>query len=100
MGKPTILKPLGNHNFDYGPGITQARRAESQFPWLSANTVVVDPAARPIQPFDGTKVYITNLGQKIAFIGLTETPPAGGRRVSRRSGLRPATGRGRSREST
>ncbi|HEY3315045.1 MAG TPA: bifunctional UDP-sugar hydrolase/5'-nucleotidase [Bacillota bacterium] len=72
------LLAVGNHNLDYGPANTQARRAESQFPWLSANTVVVDQAATPIQPFDGSKVYTNDLGQKTAFIGLTETPPSTG----------------------
>ncbi|HWI60656.1 MAG TPA: bifunctional UDP-sugar hydrolase/5'-nucleotidase [Symbiobacteriaceae bacterium] len=69
---------VGNHDFDHGPANTQARRSESNFPWLSANTAVVDSAATPIQPFEGYKVIENALGQKIAFIGLTQTPPATG----------------------
>ncbi len=70
------LLAVGNHNFDYGPANTQARRVESEFPWLSANTVVVDQSLTPIEPFNDTFIYTTGAGQKIAFIALTETPPS------------------------
>ncbi|MBE3549759.1 MAG: 5'-nucleotidase C-terminal domain-containing protein [Brockia lithotrophica] len=42
---------VGNHDFDYGPEETQARRAESTYPWLAANVHVRDPAATPVAPF-------------------------------------------------
>ncbi|RKQ84125.1 5'-nucleotidase C-terminal domain-containing protein [Brockia lithotrophica] len=42
---------VGNHDFDYGPEETQARRAESTYPWLAANVHVADPAATPLTPF-------------------------------------------------
>lgn len=74
----TDLLAVGNHNFDHGPEATQARRTESKFPWLSANIAVADQAATPIQPFEPYKIFTTSLGQKIAFIGLTETPPSTG----------------------
>jgi 2',3'-cyclic-nucleotide 2'-phosphodiesterase (5'-nucleotidase family) len=76
----TDLNVVGNHDFDHGPANTQARREESQFPWLSANTRVVDQTATPIQPFEPYKIITNELGQKIAFIGLTETPPSTGRK--------------------
>ncbi len=72
----TDLMAVGNHDFDHGPEATQARRTESNFPWLSANTVVKDQALTPIQPFEPYKIVTTELGQRIAFIGLTETPPS------------------------
>jgi 2',3'-cyclic-nucleotide 2'-phosphodiesterase (5'-nucleotidase family) len=87
QGKPMVealngmqldLSVVGNHDFDHGPANTQARREESNFPWLSANTVVVDPSLTPIQPFEGYKIITNDLGQKIGFIGLTQTPPATG----------------------
>lgn len=86
-GKPMIevlngmqldLSTVGNHDFDHGPANTQLRREESNFPWLSANTEIVDPSLTPIQPFEGYKVFTNELGQKIAFIALTQTPPATG----------------------
>ncbi|HYF77993.1 MAG TPA: bifunctional UDP-sugar hydrolase/5'-nucleotidase [Symbiobacteriaceae bacterium] len=72
------LNTVGNHDFDHGPADTQARRAESNFPWLSANTVVVDQSATPIQPFEGYKIFENDLGQRIGFIALTQTPPSTG----------------------
>ena len=87
QGKPMIealngmqldLSVVGNHDFDHGPANTQARREESNFPWLSANAMVDDQSATPIQPFEPYKIIENELGQKIAFIGLTQTPPATG----------------------
>jgi 5'-nucleotidase / UDP-sugar diphosphatase len=77
-GMQLDLSTVGNHDFDHGPDNTQARRQESNFPWLSANTVVVDPSLTPIQPFEGYLIKENELGQKIAFIALTQTPPATG----------------------
>lgn len=72
----TELMALGNHDLDHGPANTHARRRESDFPWLSANAQVVDQTATPIRPFAGYLIKENPLGQKIAFIGLTETPPS------------------------
>lgn len=69
---------VGNHDFDHGPANTQARREESNFPWLSANAKVADQSLTPIKPFDGYLIKENELGQKIAFIALTQTPPATG----------------------
>jgi 2',3'-cyclic-nucleotide 2'-phosphodiesterase (5'-nucleotidase family) len=69
---------VGNHDFDHGPANTQARREESNFPWLSANAKVADQSLTPIQPFDGYIIKENALGQKIGFIALTQTPPATG----------------------
>lgn len=70
----------GNHDFDHGPAETQARRAESTFPWLGANIRVANPAATPIAPFPSHVILTTDLGQRIALFGLTETPPSTGAR--------------------
>lgn len=72
----TAVMAVGNHEFDHGPEATEARRQESKFPWLSANTVVADATKTPIKPYAPYHIVTTELGQKIAFIGLTETPPA------------------------
>ncbi|HEY3363706.1 MAG TPA: 5'-nucleotidase C-terminal domain-containing protein [Symbiobacteriaceae bacterium] len=72
------LMVAGNHDFDHGPANTQARRDESNFRWLGANIALVDPAATPIKAFDPYKIYTNDLGQKIAFIAVTEFPPATG----------------------
>jgi 2',3'-cyclic-nucleotide 2'-phosphodiesterase (5'-nucleotidase family) len=86
-GKPMIealngmqvdLSIMGNHDFDHGPANTQARREESNFPWLSANAIVADQSLTPIQPFDGYLIKENELGQRIGFIALTQTPPATG----------------------
>ncbi len=66
----------GNHEFDHGPAETQARRAESAFPWLGANIRVVNRTATPIAPFDSYLILATDLGQRIAFFGVIETPPS------------------------
>lgn len=74
----TDVLAAGNHNFDYGPGATQARRMESGFPWLAANISVVDQGLTAIQPFVPYKVFQNRLGQRIAFVAVTETPPSTG----------------------
>jgi 2',3'-cyclic-nucleotide 2'-phosphodiesterase (5'-nucleotidase family) len=87
FGKPMIealnlmsvdVFAVGNHDFDHGPANMQALREMSGFEWLSANTEVVDQSLTPIQPFNGYKIITNELGQKIAFIALTQTPPATG----------------------
>ncbi len=70
------LMAAGNHDFDHGPAETQSRRSESAFPWLGANIRVTNRAATPIAPFDPYLIATTDLGQRIAFFGVIETPPA------------------------
>lgn len=70
------LLAMGNHDFDHGPAATQARREASRFPWLSANTLVADASATPIEPFEAGMIFSNELGQRIAFVALTQTPPA------------------------
>lgn len=72
----TTALSAGNHEFDHGPSETQARRAESAFPWLGANIRVVNRAATPIASFDPYLILVTDLGQRIALFGVTETPPS------------------------
>ncbi|MDX5474857.1 MAG: 5'-nucleotidase C-terminal domain-containing protein [Bacillaceae bacterium] len=66
---------IGNHDFDYGQAETVQRIAESDFHWLSANTVVTNdttvefPQPKPYQVFDVE-------GVSVAVLGLTETPPS------------------------
>lgn len=66
---------IGNHDFDYGQEETVKRIAESNFPWLSANTIVgsdteVDfPQPEPFHIFDVN-------GLTVGVFSLTETPPA------------------------
>ncbi|MHB9146613.1 MAG: bifunctional metallophosphatase/5'-nucleotidase [Symbiobacteriia bacterium] len=74
----TDVFAVGNHDFDNGPAETQARRDESTFPWITANANIVDQSLTPLQPFEPYQVFTNDLGQKIAFIGLTETPPSTG----------------------
>ena len=74
----TDVLAAGNHNFDYGPALTQDRRNESSFPWLGANISVTDPSLTPIQPFEPYKIFQNSLGQRIAFLAVTETPPSTG----------------------
>ncbi len=75
-----VANATGNHDFDHGPAETQARRAESSFPWLGANIRVANPTATPIAPFPSHIILTTDMGQRIALFGLTETPPSTGAR--------------------
>ncbi|MBL4666513.1 MAG: bifunctional metallophosphatase/5'-nucleotidase [Sneathiella sp.] len=61
---------LGNHEFDFGPGVTRERIAQSQFSWLASNVSVTGGEAKL-----GTKtIYIKDVGgYKIGFFG-TVTP--------------------------
>ncbi|MDD5298801.1 MAG: 5'-nucleotidase C-terminal domain-containing protein [Rhodocyclaceae bacterium] len=54
---------FGNHEFDFGPDILQARMAESHFPWLGANVhdktgnaLFANARASEIRTFDGIKI--------------------------------------------
>ncbi|HKV44427.1 MAG TPA: bifunctional UDP-sugar hydrolase/5'-nucleotidase [bacterium] len=60
---------LGNHEFDYGPGVLAARVAESHFPWLATNAFVT-PGMRPLP---GTKQFliVSAGGVRVGIFGLT-----------------------------
>lgn len=59
---------LGNHDFNYGLRCLDKARADSRFPWLSANTVAEPGSGR--QPF-APYVLKTVAGVKIAIVGVT-----------------------------
>ncbi len=59
---------VGNHEFNYGLKNLDKARAEAQFPWLSANTVVA-PGGRE-RPFAPYIVKVVG-GVKVAIIGMT-----------------------------
>eukprot|EP00727_Mastigamoeba_balamuthi_P008655 m51a1_g4411 2',3'-cyclic-nucleotide 2'-phosphodiesterase, putative (1732) ;mRNA; r:439240-446501 len=64
----------GNHEFDLGLGVFQARIQQSKFPWLAANIVVAgtewqSPSyLRPYHVFN-----LTHSGLRVGVIGLTTT---------------------------
>ncbi|MEF3303564.1 bifunctional metallophosphatase/5'-nucleotidase [Paenibacillus sp. GYB003] len=59
---------IGNHEFNYGPGVLNKAVRESHFPWLSANIV----KAGTEEPFFGRPYLIRECnGAKIAVLGLT-----------------------------
>lgn len=59
---------LGNHEFDYGDEVLQARIAESNFPWLGANVINQQTG----QPIDGVRsAYIIDVeGVQLGFFGV------------------------------
>ncbi len=81
---------LGNHEFDFGPEVTAARVAESNFPWLGTNVydqdgkiavnaesmVIIEMAGFKIGFFGITTpetVYLSSPGSEINFGGVKET---------------------------
>ena len=59
---------LGNHEFNYGLKNLDKARGDAHFPWLSANTIVVDGSKN--RPFD--EYAIKQIGEvKVAIIGVT-----------------------------
>ena len=69
------LLTIGNHEFDYGQQTLASLEAASSFPWLAANVAVT----RPDVPIANPVRYVireNDLGQRIAFFGVTETPPS------------------------
>ncbi|EXJ23749.1 5'-nucleotidase [Alkalibacterium sp. AK22] len=65
---------IGNHEFDYGQEAFEARRNESNFNWISANTRVVDSSIVIEQP-DAYDIF--EFGDKtVGVLGLTQSPPA------------------------
>ncbi|QZA33572.1 5'-nucleotidase C-terminal domain-containing protein [Hydrogenibacillus sp. N12] len=85
---------VGNHDFDYGPDIFQARRDEATSPWLAANVAVEDPTKTPItQPDPYVIIQIDRAGHRtlykpgapfertpdvltIGLLAITQNPPA------------------------
>ncbi|MCH9630903.1 MAG: Trifunctional nucleotide phosphoesterase protein YfkN [Chlamydiia bacterium] len=67
------LVVLGNHEFDFGPGVVKERIAESNFPWFGANVYDLEG-----NYFSGeNQAYIVEAdGVKVGFFGIvtTETP--------------------------
>jgi 2',3'-cyclic-nucleotide 2'-phosphodiesterase/3'-nucleotidase len=66
---------IGNHEFDWGLDTLQARSAQANFPFLSANIFVKATGERPAwaKPY----VIVERSGVKVGIIGLIslETPP-------------------------
>lgn len=60
---------LGNHEFNFGKGVLEDAIKQSNFPWLSANTI--DQSSK--EPYFGQPYYIKELdnGIKLAVIGIT-----------------------------
>ena len=63
---------LGNHEFDFGPDVLQARLAESETTWLAGNVSV----AGGDFPGTGAMTVVERGGYRIGFLGLvtTDTP--------------------------
>lgn len=59
---------LGNHEFDYGSDVTQARIKQAKFPIMSAN-IIVDATGKPLTP--KTHTIVKKGGLKIGIFGLT-----------------------------
>ncbi|WP_339213438.1 5'-nucleotidase C-terminal domain-containing protein [Ornithinibacillus sp. FSL M8-0202] len=66
---------IGNHDFDYGQEETVKRINESNFPWLSANTVVGDNTDVDFPQPEPSKIFDVN-GLKVGVVSVTETPPS------------------------
>lgn len=66
MISPDIFVP-GNHEYDFGPDVADARLAESEFPWIAANITQADGS--PIEGIEPTMMKEV-AGIKIGFIGL------------------------------
>jgi len=59
---------LGNHEFDFGPEVTAARVAESNFPWLGTN--VFDTSGKIAVGAEGYLI-MEIAGFKVGFFGIT-----------------------------
>lgn len=59
----------GNHEFDFGPALTQQRVKESKFPWISTN--LVGPDGKPVDGAVPWAVLDWN-GVKVGLIGLAD----------------------------
>ncbi|GAA0357525.1 5'-nucleotidase C-terminal domain-containing protein [Bacillus horti] len=65
---------IGNHEFDYGQEEFANRVAESNFPWLSANTNIVDSSI-PIEQPDPYKIFELD-DLTVGVLSITEAPPS------------------------
>ncbi|MFC0470531.1 bifunctional UDP-sugar hydrolase/5'-nucleotidase [Halalkalibacter kiskunsagensis] len=65
---------MGNHDFDYGQEHTAAAKDLSNFPWLSANTIVVDKTTPIQQPKPYVIFELEEL--TVGVLGLTQSPPS------------------------
>jgi 2',3'-cyclic-nucleotide 2'-phosphodiesterase / 3'-nucleotidase / 5'-nucleotidase len=59
---------IGNHEFDWGPGVLRERMADARFPWLAANILVAGSDTTP-DWMSGT-VMLERDGVRIGVIGL------------------------------
>lgn len=61
---------FGNHEFDFGPAVTEQRVKESNFPWLSSN-LLDKRTGEPLA--GGVRFAMTEVnGVKVGFIGLID----------------------------
>jgi 2',3'-cyclic-nucleotide 2'-phosphodiesterase / 3'-nucleotidase / 5'-nucleotidase len=60
---------LGNHEFDWGLDVLQARMAQSNFPWLAANIRVAGTDTMPSWARDTATVIVN--GVRVGVIGLS-----------------------------
>ncbi|MFC0559765.1 5'-nucleotidase C-terminal domain-containing protein [Halalkalibacter alkalisediminis] len=65
---------IGNHDFDYGQVEMVQRMEESEFPWLSANTIVGDTLVDFPQP-EPYKIFDVD-GIKVGVFSVIQNPPA------------------------
>lgn len=68
---------IGNHEFDYGQEETVKRKAQSNFPWLSANTNVTTETLVDFPQPDPYTIIDVN-GLRVGIFSLTEAPPGTG----------------------
>ncbi|CAG9620803.1 5'-nucleotidase C-terminal domain-containing protein [Sutcliffiella rhizosphaerae] len=66
---------MGNHDFDYGQQNTVDRMAQSNFDWLSANTVVTENTDVDFPQPAPYKIFDIN-GLSVGVFSVTETPPS------------------------
>ncbi|WBL14390.1 5'-nucleotidase C-terminal domain-containing protein [Sutcliffiella sp. NC1] len=66
---------IGNHDFDYGQEETVNRIAQSNFHWLSANTVVNDTPVEDFPQPEPYNIFDVN-GITVGVLAVTETPPS------------------------
>lgn len=60
---------LGNHEFDFGTDVLEARIQESQFPWVLANLEDNQSVGNQVDPY----VTLSVGGLRVTFLGLVET---------------------------
>jgi len=65
---------FGNHEFDWGQDVLEARVAQSNFPWLGANIVVAGTNDHPAWVTPWTVVEVAGVKLGIIGLGYTETP--------------------------